>query len=126
MAQKQEQDFAEFVREFGHGSTNRTLTERLREVVAACSESNGKGSITLKIGVDAKQGLAELKVSVSVKKPEPALPGGHYYTTPDGDLLDEDPRQMKLNPKVIDAPQTKPRIVPISAANNGNGNTQEG
>lgn len=120
----EEIDFAEFLREFAHGSTNRTATERLREVVAACQSTNSKGSITIKFSIDAKQGLAEVRAGISVKKPEPALPGGHYYTNEAGELLDEDPRQMKLNPKVIDAP-AKPRIVPAVIPMD-NSNAKEG
>jgi hypothetical protein len=101
---QEEHDFADIVREFAHGSTNQVATQRLREVVKACRETGAKGSITLKLAIDSKQGIAEIKASLSVKKPEPALPGQCFYTTDDGALVDEDPRQMKLPTKVIDAP----------------------
>lgn len=106
-----DRDFADLIREFAHGTTNKIATERLREVVAACVATGSKGSITIKFSIDAKQGLAEVKAAISVKKPEPALPGSHYYTTESGDLRDEDPRQTKLPlAKVLDIPA--PKIVP--------------
>lgn len=102
----EEFDFADVIREFAHGSTNKVATERLREVVAACRETGSKGSITLKLSIDVKQGIAEIKAGLSVKKPEPALPGQCFYATDAGDLVDEDPRQLKLPTKIIDAPAT--------------------
>jgi hypothetical protein len=108
--QTTELEFADFIREFAHGSTNRAATERLREVIAACMETGAKGSITIKFSIDTKQGLAEIKSAISVKKPEAGLPGGHYYATPDGRLHDEDPRQTKLPLKVI------PQPIPIKNA----------
>ncbi len=108
----EEIEFADFLKEFAHGTTNRIATERLREVVAACVKTGCKGALTIKLQIDAHQGLAEVKVAISVKKPEPSLPGGHYYTTEDGELRDEDPRQLKLpTAKIIDAP-TQLRTVP--------------
>lgn len=97
-------DFADIIKEFAHGSTNKTATERLREVVAACVTSGAKGSITLKLSVGVHQGIAEIKAQISTKKPEPSLPGACFYATEDGELLDEDPRQLKLPAKVIDSP----------------------
>ena len=102
--QNEPQEFADLIREFAHGTTNEIATKRLREVVAACVAVGGKGSITIKLSINAKQGIASVGASISVKKPEPELPGSSYYTTEDGELRDEDPRQLKLPSKVIDAP----------------------
>jgi hypothetical protein len=95
-------DFADIIKEFAHGSTNKVLTERLKEIVNACRETGAKGAITLKLSVDIKQGIAELKAAISVKKPEPALPGQHFYATDGGELVDEDPRQLKPPSKILD------------------------
>lgn len=91
-----EATFADFLAEFAKGSTNQMLTERMRDLVKACTETGNGGSITLKIAVKASRGVAELRAKVNVSKPEPALPGGAYFTTDDGALVDEDPRQLKL------------------------------
>ena len=100
----EDRDFADMIKEFAHGSTNRAATEALRNVVRACVENGGKGSVTLKLVIDTKAGVAEIKAKLGVSKPEPALPGGHFYYTENGDLVDEDPRQLKLPAKIIDAP----------------------
>lgn len=97
-------DFADIIKEFAHGSTNKVATDKLKEIVAACRENGGKGSITLKLSVDVKQNIVSLNTKISTSKPEPALPGAHFYATDSGALVDEDPRQMKLPAKIIDAP----------------------
>lgn len=107
----EETDFADFIREYAHGSTNKMATERMRELVAACRETGSKGSITVKFTIDTKNGLAEVRAAISCKKPEPGLPGAHYYTNEAGELLDEDPRQMKLAPKILD--QKPARVINI-------------
>lgn len=106
MAQDTERDFSQFISEFAHGSVNKTATDKLREVVAACIETGQKGSVTIKINIGADGKLAELRAMISSKKPERGLPGQVFFTTEDGNLRDEDPRQMKLPGKVLDAPTT--------------------
>lgn len=96
-------DFAEFIREFGHGATNKQAGVKLREVVMACALTGKKGSLTISIAIGAGGGLAELRASVKTTKPEPPLPGGSYFTTDAGALANEDPRQLTLPKKVLDA-----------------------
>lgn len=101
-------DFAEFLAEFGKGATNRVASQRMREIVKACTETGRKGSITIKLEVGAVGGVAELRAKISVTKPEPALPGGVYFATEDGALVEEDPRQLKLPvAKIIDIGKIK-------------------
>jgi hypothetical protein len=71
-------------------------------VINACQSNGGKGTIALTIKVGAIDGLAELKATVKVTKPMPALPGGSYFVTEQGALVTEDPRQMTLPRKVLD------------------------
>lgn len=104
-------NFADFLAEFGHGSTNRQASEKLKEIVQACRETGCKGSLTIKISVGTSGGggntLAELRAKITVTKPEASLPGSTYYVTDDGALVDEDPRQMKLPGKVLDMPPVR-------------------
>ncbi len=97
-------NFSDFLAEFGRGVPNRIMSDRLREIVRACNETGSKGSITLKLEIGAKGGMAELRASITAKRPEPGLPGGHYFTTEDGGLVEEDPRQLKMPGKIIDVP----------------------
>lgn len=106
--ESKEFNFAEFFEEFGKGATNRVASERLREVVKACAETGRKGKITITLEVGSAGGVAELRAKISVTKPEPALPGGVYFATQDGALVEEDPRQLKLPvAKVIDIAPVK-------------------
>lgn len=108
-------DFAEFLAEFGKGATNRVASERMREVVKACAETGRKGAITIKLEIGSAGGVAELRAKISVTKPEPSLPGGVYFATEDGALVEEDPRQLKLPvARVID-------IAPIKNINKEQG-----
>lgn len=107
----QPKDFAQFLEEFAHGSLNNSATEQLRDLVAACIETGQKGSITIKIGVDVNGKLAELKAAIKTSKPQVGLPGEVMFTGEDGTLHHEDPRQMKLSAKILDIPQSTPRIV---------------
>lgn len=96
-------DFANFLAEFGKGTTNNVAGKRLREVVQACEKNGGKGKLTITFEIGVRGGMAELKAKVDSKRPEPALPGGMYFATDEGALVEEDPRQLKLPvPKAID------------------------
>lgn len=110
-----EHDFADLIKEFAHGSTNKMATQRLREIVQACRETGKKGAIKITLGINVAAGIVEIKASISTTKPEPALPGACYYATNEGGLVDEDPRQLKLPAKVIDAPAQ------LKTINGGNG-----
>lgn len=101
-------DFAEFLAEFGKGATNRVASQRLQEIVKACAETGRKGKIVITLEVGAAGGVAELRAKISVTKPEPQLPGGVYFATDNGGLVEEDPRQLKLPvAKVIDIAPVK-------------------
>ncbi len=102
----EERDFSQFLAEFAHGSVNKTATDKLREVVAACTETGRKGSVTLKIDISSDGKLAEVRAHITCKKPEAALPGGVFFTTEEGELRDEDPRQLKLPTRALDIPAT--------------------
>lgn len=100
-------EFAEVIRDLGHGATNRQASKLLAEAIQACAATGGKAKIVLTIGVGAGDGLAELAATCKATLPQPKLPSGSYYTTKGGGLVTEDPRQLKLSPKVIDAPGLK-------------------
>lgn len=95
-------DFATFLAEFGHGAPNKQASDKLQEIVHACTLTGRKGKLVLTIEVGAAGGIAELRAKISVTKPEAALPGGTYFATETGALVSEDPRQLKLPSKVLD------------------------
>lgn len=106
-------DFPTWLREFGHGRTAKVLGRRLAEIVLAAEVTGKKGKIVLTIDVASQGGIAEVRASIKATKPEPALLGGAYYVTADGRLVTEDPRQMSLPGKIIDAPARPLKTIPF-------------
>lgn len=110
-------DLADLIRDLGHGATNRLATTRLREVLLACKQNPGtQGGIVLALAVKANpDGIVELKAKLTVKKPEPGLPGGAFFSTDEGDLVTQDPRQTNLP-----LPKALPKSNVIKLDNGGN------
>lgn len=102
--QEDDFDFADWLKEFGHGATNRQLGELLRETVAACRETGKKGSVTLRLAIDVggADKIAAVAAECTAKRPHSSLPGGSYYVTEDGALVEEDPRQQKFPARVLE------------------------
>lgn len=96
--------FSNFIAELNHGAIDRVITERLHEIVAACRETGSKGRLSLEVGVapDPKGNIVMVQVKLKMTKPEPALPGAIFFTSEEGALHAEDPRQMKFPTRVID------------------------
>jgi hypothetical protein len=115
---EQGKDFAEWLADFAKGSANAALTKRLAEVVQACRENSGKGSITLKLSIGCAGGMSEVKAKIAYTKPDPALPSAVFFSTEDGALVEEDPRQLNLPAaKVLDIAPVRT----INTPNNTNG-----
>ena len=93
--------FHSFLEEFAHGAVNRRLTRRLAELVQACSETGEKGTLTVKLNVVSKAGMAQVVIGVSTKKPEAALPADMFFPDEEGRLHTENPRQRKLPLKTV-------------------------
>lgn len=94
-------DFAEMLKEFGHGAVNRQASKLLREIVKNCEATGKKGKMVITFAVGSAGGIAQLAADIKITRPEPALPGGAYYVTEDGGLVEEDPRQQKFPTRVI-------------------------
>ena len=93
-------DSLALIREHSAGDTAFKLSSKLGELVAAVREKQGKGSLTLRIdlrslpkfGPDAM----EVSMNVAVKLPAEEPASDVRFATAVGDLVTEDPRQMKL------------------------------
>lgn len=76
------------------------LSARLRDVIQAVRQTEKKGSLVLKLTVSpAVKGSGDIVVieaSMRSTKPEPELGKTIFYTTEEGDLLQQDPNQMKM------------------------------
>lgn len=101
-------DFADVIRDLGHGATNTQVSKLLADVTNACEETGGKGKIVLTISVETDgRGLASLAASAKATVPQPKLPGGTYYRTKTGGLVTEDPRQTTLGARILSIPGIK-------------------
>lgn len=101
-------DFADVIRDLGHGATNTQASKLLAELVNACEATGGKGKLTLTISVNAPGGgLAEIAATAKATVPQPKLPGGTYFKTKTGGLVTEDPRQTTFGAKVLAMPPIK-------------------
>jgi len=102
-------DFSETLAALGGGIVNESLSSKLNELTRAVREVGKAGTLTLKLTVKPEgAGLGTmigLSTQVTVKRPEPAMPGAIYYASDDGVLHADDPRQLKL--------RTLPPVVPL-------------
>lgn len=100
-------DFADVIRDLGHGATNTQASKLLADLVNACEATGGKGKLTLTISVSANAGLAEIAATAKATVPQPKLPGGTYFKTKTGGLVTEDPRQTTFGARVLSMPGIK-------------------
>lgn len=102
-------DFSDWLKEHGHGDTNKVLTTKLKELLVACESVKGKGTINLTIEVGADRGMAEVSTKIKVTTPMPSLHSGSYFVTVDGELRTEDPKQTELPLKSLNTLSFKDR-----------------
>jgi hypothetical protein len=82
------------------GAVMQDLSNRLREVIQAVRTTEKKGVVNLKLTVaPAVKGSGEIVVieaTMRCTKPEPELGKTIFYTTEEGNLLQNDPNQLKM------------------------------
>jgi hypothetical protein len=80
-----------------YGELHDELSEKLNELVTACSETGKAGALTLTLKLKPSKGGA-MEISDEVKSKVPKLEHGStlMFPTPEGNLQREDPRQLKL------------------------------
>lgn len=102
------------------GSLDAELTQALADVVKAVRETGKAGSVTLtlKVGMLNQRDENAVKVSPAVKITTPKLPPYEsvMFSTADGDLLRDDPKQRKLDLREVAAPARGPLVDPIRPA----------
>lgn len=97
-----ELDLADVIRDLAHGASNKQGSAKLAELIRACATTGKKGVLTLKLGiaVDPATKIAQIV---------------GQFTTSEGGIVTEDPRQLKL--PVTRLPDSK--IVNINSTNGG-------
>src|SRR5262245_54604602 len=99
------------------GSLDAELTQALADVVKAVRETGKAGaiSLTLKVSMLNQRDENAVKVTPAVKITTPKLPPYEsvMFSTADGDLLRDDPKQQKLDLREVKKPPAGPLIDPL-------------
>lgn len=90
------------------GDLAREFTEEFQKVNAAVREAAGpkgkaKGSITLKIDIEAAGGTVTFSGEVVPKAPKKKRGSSMYWVMPDGSISTEHPQQMNMFPRDVNA-----------------------
>lgn len=102
------------------------MVKTLNDLMVDQPKKTHKGSITIKIEVAAKGGIADLSVDVTTKTPKLPKPTFLLFPTKEGHFSDEHPKQMRMfdrsAARVIDGEVSIPaeeRHAPAAAEGNG-------
>lgn len=99
-AESEPQSFASFLVQHARGRTERELSERLGELVAAVEETGKPGSITYTLHIKPEPKADQAMVvsdSIKVKCPELARPASIFFADDQHRLVRTDPRQLTLD-----------------------------
>jgi len=76
--------------------------DKFSELINAVAAHNKAGTLTLKIAIKpSTAGAMAVKAEVSITKPKGLPAESLLWATPDGNLMAEDPRQLKFDLKVV-------------------------
>lgn len=85
------------------GELSEELTQKLGQLTAACVETQRNGQITLTLTLKpGRGGQVEVIDDVKLKLPKEERGSSIMFTTPEGNLQREDPRQKKLDLRHVD------------------------
>lgn len=86
------------------GTLSEDLTRALHELTAACVDTQRPGALTLTLQLKpGKGGQIEVFDDIKVKPPKSERGSTIMFSTPEGNLQREDPRQKKLDLRQVDA-----------------------
>lgn len=76
--------------------------DQFADLLKAIVATNKAGTLTLKVDVKpSTAGAMAVKASVTTKKPKGLPPESLLWVTPEGNLIADDPRQVKLELKPV-------------------------
>lgn len=100
------------LRELEGGQVVRDLTAQMQDVVNAAIETRKAGTVTLTLKVSPTgRGNVTIDANIASKVPEHDRPSTIFFTTPDGQLVRDDPNQPKLPLRSVDRDDGPPREV---------------
>jgi hypothetical protein len=99
--------FLDFLREHRSGVTHDLLSDKLQELVAAVTQEERAGTLTLKISVKpmGKGDGLEVTASVEMKAPKETPGTAIFFPTPENNLVRVDPRQQAMDLREVPAPE---------------------
>ena len=110
-----DREFIDILTDLDDGNVNIQLTKLLPEVVRAVMETQKSGSLTLTLNVKPEKRMAVVKADIKTKIPAPANEATIFFTTEEGDLRRDDPRQQVLrNVLATPAPERAYKAVPAA------------
>jgi hypothetical protein len=124
MAKKREQNplegrrLSDVISEMAYGEVDRQAGGALRRVVEACLQTGKKGKISFSIEVTPEDNMVSLASKLAATIPHPSAPSTTFFVDGQGDLTQDDPRQLTLR-RVEDPAPGRPRVVDFQRANNG-------
>lgn len=96
--QKVETNFGALLSQIDQGFFEKEVQDNLRELMAAITDTQKKGTITLTITIAPKPKFRAMGVTGDVKIGKPKHPAIEtlFFPTPDGNLTRHDPRQIHM------------------------------
>lgn len=90
-------------------------SEKLAELVTAITNTGKAGSLTMKIELKpSTAGALAVRGDVKIKKPQRMPREALLWATPDGNLMADDPRQIKMELKTV--PEQKTELKTVATA----------
>lgn len=94
---RQARTFVQTIEALRFGTLGDELTDKQRELVAACASTGRSGSLTLTLQLKpGKGGQIEVFDEIKLKLPKEEKGSSLMFATPENNLTREDPRQMTL------------------------------
>lgn len=94
---KPQRQFVDTLNALRYGQLHDEMTDKLHELTKACTDTGKSGTLTLVLKMKpGKAGQMEIIDEIKSKIPEFERGSTILFTTPEGNLQREDPRQMKL------------------------------
>lgn len=107
--------FSQFLSRFRAGRLDECLTEELRSLTISANHFLKPAELNVKIRiVPNKQGDCRVEVKFSGKAPKNDTMEGVVYLTPEGNILDRDPKQEDMFGKLEVIEQVKNKTIQIN------------
>lgn len=111
--------FSKTLSQLNRGELDDELTDVISEVIKAVRSTRKQGSVTLNLKISMLNTRTENQIkitpAISCKVPELDREESIVFSTADGDVLFDDPNQIKIDLKTPDEPKEKPTLKVVHA-----------